>query len=526
MISAVIADDEEKIIRLIKALGDWDTLGISVIGTASNGLEALDILRRDKVDILITDIRMPGCDGITLIEQVKKISPGTHVIIISGYAEFNYAQAAVKYGVTDYLLKPINRDMLNDALSKIKDNIDHTRQTESRYELSQKKLDTDLGAIRSAFISDSLIDRNKSFTKEELSDQYSISTEGGTFRFICARLDGDISRGNSDFILSKLITILKKDLKDVCADQVYLTSNSDVYGFLSYSSREQEEIKKALKNSLNKVNNYGSMPSESSVTIALGFPFSDLSQTGSALESARDMIKERLVQGTGKLIDYKSEKKVLYEKKYLDRYIRAMTDAVDVWDEEALKNVNEELCGSISECDEADGREIIDTILQAGNAFILKLAISDQTRQLEIFGNKCLTCSSKKQLFDTFGFFTQELMHGQMEMRDDDSDRSIRLAKQYISIHYAEQITLESVSSYLNLTPAYFSSFFKKKTGTGFAKYLMNVRVEAAKGLLKDGNDSISDICTKVGYNDIKHFNRVFEQVTGVKPTVYRKLYG
>ncbi len=78
----------------------------------------------------------------------------------------------------------------------------------------------------------------------------------------------------------------------------------------------------------------------------------------------------------------------------------------------------------------------------------------------------------------------------------------------------------------MGLTQAYFSTFFKKKTGIGFAKYLMTVRVDAAKVLLKEGNYSVAEICTMVGYNDQRNFNRVFQQVTGVKPAVYRKLYG
>ena len=119
MIKLVIADDEERVCRLINALGDWDTLGIKVVGIARNGVEALQLLGREKVDILITDIRMPGYNGLELIERVKKLSDSTKVIIISGYASFEYAQNALKYGVNDYLLKPISRQALNESLQSL-----------------------------------------------------------------------------------------------------------------------------------------------------------------------------------------------------------------------------------------------------------------------------------------------------------------------------------------------------------------------------------------------------------------------
>ncbi len=526
MISAVIADDEEKICRLIQALGDWDRIGIHVIATASNGLEALKIIRETKTDILITDIRMPGCDGIQLIEEIKKISPETHIIIVSGYAEFSYAQAAVRFGVTDYLLKPINKDMLNDSLSKIKDMILHERETETKLELSQKKLDTNATAIRSSFITDYLIDPNKIFTMAELQEQYQLDMSGGIYQFICAKIDGKNNKENQKFIWDRFISVLTKDLRNICKDQVYLAQNCYLYGFLDYPSKEQETIRKSLKNALNKINSLNGLFPDDSISLAVGYSIKDISELGKAFLSAKEMIKERIVLGVGKVMEWKPERKVLYEKKLLEKYTRSITNALEIWSEEGLIKANQELSEDILSLKDAGGREILETVIQAGNLFIMRLNLSDQTRHLEAYYEKCNNCSTTTQLLDSFQLYTKEIMHSLAEVREDEVDRSIRLAKQYINNHYAEQITLEDVSSYLGLTPTYFSSFFKKKTNTGFAKYLMNVRVEAAKVLLKESNSSVSEICSKVGYNDIKHFTKVFEQVTGVKPAAYRKLYG
>ena len=106
MLKVIIADDEERVCRLVQMIVDWDSLGMEVIGTASNGLEALELLENLRPDILITDIRMPGCDGLELIEKAKAILPHLQIAMISGYAQFEYAQAAMNFDVGGYILKP------------------------------------------------------------------------------------------------------------------------------------------------------------------------------------------------------------------------------------------------------------------------------------------------------------------------------------------------------------------------------------------------------------------------------------
>ena len=119
MLHVVIADDENRICRLIRMLGHWEQLGMQVDGMASNGPEAIDLLTKNHTDILITDIRMPGISGLELIAHARSLNPELRFIVISGYADFSYAQEAISLGVSGYLLKPVNEQELNDTLGKI-----------------------------------------------------------------------------------------------------------------------------------------------------------------------------------------------------------------------------------------------------------------------------------------------------------------------------------------------------------------------------------------------------------------------
>ena len=118
MLKVLIADDEEKICQLIIKLINWEEMGLKIAATASNGIEALEQAEICKPEILITDIRMPGIDGMELIRKVKEKLPDTEIIIISGYRHFEYAQTAIRYGVRNYLLKPIKKEELRDTLQK------------------------------------------------------------------------------------------------------------------------------------------------------------------------------------------------------------------------------------------------------------------------------------------------------------------------------------------------------------------------------------------------------------------------
>lgn len=142
MIKVVIADDEVRICQLILALVDWEALGLKVVGTAHNGLEAIAMVRTLQPNILITDIRMPGCSGLELIDQVKRDDQSLEIVIISGYAHFEYAQQAIKYGVGDYLLKPISKTELTATLQKLAGRI-CAQKKNAEDEAQQKKKDAE-----------------------------------------------------------------------------------------------------------------------------------------------------------------------------------------------------------------------------------------------------------------------------------------------------------------------------------------------------------------------------------------------
>ena len=119
MYKLLISDDENRICKLIKNLIDWDSLGIEITGMANDGMTAYHMAQETKPDIIITDIKMPDVDGLELIKMIRELGLEVDFIIISGYRQFDYAQQAIRYGVEDYIVKPINEKELISIVEKI-----------------------------------------------------------------------------------------------------------------------------------------------------------------------------------------------------------------------------------------------------------------------------------------------------------------------------------------------------------------------------------------------------------------------
>ena len=136
MLRVLIADDESKVCQLIEKLVDWGALGMEVVAVAENGIEALEKIKEFYPDIVITDIRMPGYDGMDLIRLGKEEAPKAEFVIISGYRHFEYAQMAIRYGVNAYLLKPIRKDELTETLKRLSA---HFKEQTEQLSLEEKR---------------------------------------------------------------------------------------------------------------------------------------------------------------------------------------------------------------------------------------------------------------------------------------------------------------------------------------------------------------------------------------------------
>ena len=529
MIKVIIADDEERICRLIQALVDWNAMGMEIVGTASNGIMALEQIADHQPDILITDIRMPGCNGLELIQKARATCPDLKIVIISGYAQFEYAQMALKYGVCEYLLKPINQKELTETIARIKADIEKRRKEAEDTESFRRGRENDIHTLRSMFLQDLLESPQFKVTEETLSEKYHLEVKPGCFRVFCVKFDvetGAKEEVDAEIIQDRLATVFESKLELNCYEWVFAGKGNYIYGMINYGTRQSDEIKEQLRGCLNHMEAQKKMLGNIVFSLGLGNVVKKSTELGSSLRAAQSAIYERLFEGTGKVLEPVEDIPVLDKKLLLEKYDRRICQAIELLDVEEGDMAVEELSLSVSKINNVHGWELLQLIRSAGDIFAMRADVAQKNNTEEDFYYKCDNCRNAAELFDALKAFQKTLMQKALSYRENEPSRPVRLAKQYIQNHYSEQITLEEVSEAIGLSPAYFSVLFKKETEVGFAKYLMGVRMEQAKVLLRETNLPVAEICKKVGYNDLKHFTHTFEKIAEVKPAVYRKLYG
>lgn len=529
MIKVVIADDEKHIGRLIETLVPWEEMGMKPVGFAANGLEALELLKKENPDILITDIRMPGCNGLELIEQARTVCKQLQIVVISGYANFEYAQSALRVGVRDYLLKPINKEELCDTMRKLKAKIEEERLEAELHADSRETQKKDVSKLRQLLVERLLDEQGTRIGAEILKEQYHFSVQPGFFVGFCLRTDVRKNEGHDpilDVYEERMTQIFDSCLSRCCYDWSYYRHHFSIYGIINFAEDRLDDVKKVLRDGLNQMNAQNYLFGDVVFTLGVGSYEQGPEHLWDSLQHAKRAAKERLLRGNGKVIEYEEKNPVLYERKLLDQYSREMNHVLEVLSVEELARANDWFSHAVMETKGLQGYELYDIVLEAGNLFIVRLNLQNKADMVKKFRMACDFCADAEQLFASLHQFEKDLLEERMESYEQDSTRPVRQAKQYIQNHFQEQISLEEVSELVGFSSAYFSVLFKKETGLGFAKYLMQVRMEQAKVLLRETNLPVAEICKKVGYNDLKYFTQTFEKIAGVKPSVFRKLYG
>lgn len=528
MLKVLIADDEIKVSQLILHLIHWEDFGMEVIGTVNDGIEACETILEKRPDIVITDIRMPGMDGIELVESVTKEIENIFFIIISGYSQFEYARQAVKLGVEDYLLKPIKKKELEAVLNKILGKYKETANSLEERENLLNHLELTREKVKNSFLSE-LIDNHRQsillMSREEMFEEFECRLSEKYFTHIVVHLfTNAVMENNKEygFMLPKIQKVLKEKLEMYCSEWMSIIHNEEVICLLNTAENKREEIIRQLYKV--KIVIFSGFK----VVIGVGQTVDSLSLYSESMNTANHAIRNRFSKPNELIIEGDSRKESSFQVAEVisssDK--KEILTAMELIDIEAFKKAVSRIKAELKNT--GDGqliygvyRELVETFVFGVKSYLgqeIKVTMGELMKgYMNLYGFD--------EVFDWFaGKCCGILLRYEEEQRSQEA-RPIRMAKQYINENYNKAISLEGVSNHIGFNPAYFSSMFKKATGQNFMDYVIEIRILNAKGLLVQTNLDIADIAAKVGYTDLKYFSRIFKKLTNLTPSEYRRLY-
>lgn len=531
MYRLLIVDDEKAVVDNLALTIPWLDYGIEEVFQAYSAREAIDIAVNHAIDIMITDIRMPGMDGLELIAQIKThFSRKIRCIILSGHNEFDYAQKAIQYQSINYLLKPVVIDDLIQSVCTAIADIEREWTEISSYQRIQHTLHANLPMLKDQLLNDLI--KNRSLNPGILTER--LSRVGLTFRtddsfvMLLVRMEEEFS-GYGLKSLSLLEYAVSNIAEEVFQDLFELWHCKSEQGYLVFLVKSLEpDTLRLIDSYAVKLQNHVKTFLKGNLSICMSknctFPnqISELYQAmvsnmnryiGSNNSFFITMDDAETVKDYGRLVN-------LYEPPLLPSLLEAGN-----WDE-ALAKIEHILHMSKSQ-QMLTSNQLLTAFLYLSSSFTI--VFSDESKSLEEeLGEEFELMLHKKSYLTRQRLYDWakkkiEYMRLHSTHRLEDAHQQItNKIRSFIQSHLSEGISLQMIADQIGLHPVYLSNVYKTITGETIRDYIHNLRMERASYLLKNPEHRISDISSQLGFMATPHFNKVFKKHYGCTPQEFR----
>lgn len=531
MYELLIVDDKRTVTDGIANHVNWDKYGLTV-SCAYNGKEAYDIIRKSKVDIVVTDIRMPLMDGLELTKLTKEYNNKIKVIILSGYDDFQYAQKAIKIGADEYLLKPTRIDTIKESVLNFKNQIVMEEEKNEDVILMRQRLRQSIPLLKDKFFRN--IINGKELNNDNKLEQHfnfiDMNLELKNFVVMIIEVDDyeNLRVNNKSEILElyrfSICNISQEILATGFNNEVFRHLENEVVVLLNFDGNQSKminhyqvyKIANEIKESINKF-------FEFTVTISIGEFYKNIDGIYYSYRDAKNALAHKIYLGKDRVIPIQDLQLNNQDFSYPINIEEKTLVAVRSGEPDKIREHLDDMFNKIK-----NQNHVPPYLLKSNfTRFIIEIYKLNNNNSMHnklvdnLFNfNKLKTLDEIRQWFETklidVAVLIQREKRSQIEI-------AMEKAKEYIDRHYDERITLNVISEYICMSPTYFSAMFKEITNINFSEYLKVVRIDKAKELLRLNKYRIYEICNLVGYNDTKYFTDIFKKHTGMTPTVYVK---
>lgn len=525
MLKVVAAGSGTRANSFLRLSIEWEALGLQLAGTAANAAEALQLVESCQPDILLTDMHLPGCSGLALMEQARKAVPQLETAVISEDGCFEHVQSALRLGAGDFLLEPVTQQQLTATLNRLAQRCRQREKADKEMEKLQEQCREDALCLQNWLMRDLLSGTMKQADAQTLWQTYRFQQENRRLQLALVQVDYDDARvapAALRMAQEQAAQTLSQRLAGVCPALVICISEGFGGVLMGFDEGKEDAVRKQLKKCLNML---CTQDSRLAFTLALTPVLTDAQQLCAACAQAKETLKERLILGTGRLLDRPGQRCGWKLEQVMKPYRRALMKLMEGQSAQVLRE-NIDLLEQEARSQNACGGEIDEMVKAAVLLFLQQPQVTDARGKNAAFKARMAHIGSAERLFDVLRSTIDQEAEQLAARQHGAGARPIRQAKDYVISHYREPITLEKVCGEVGLSVSYFSTLFKRETGENFLRFLTRTRMERAKELLAQTSMPLSEICTQVGYSDLKHFLQTFKKETNLSPGRFRKLYG
>ncbi|WP_162848456.1 response regulator transcription factor [Paenibacillus nanensis] len=474
MYKAIIVDDERWIVEGIKAGVRWKTYGFQVVGEAENGKEGLELIEKLQPDFVLTDIKMPLVNGLELIKRGKEISPHTIFAVLSGHAEFAYAQKALNYGTFGYCLKPFEIEEIETMLAKI---------SQSLKERSGAKPDRDAQELYEVLCSGNIQQLEEKLSSAGMPVSADMPVTPVVIHGYVPSPNQDIHHIRFRMNKKRVGLLLYSYLADDFLSFLDLSGSGSGMEYsigIGTSSASAAELEASLE----------------AATIAAYGSFS----------TGKSGVYRPIASSESKMDDLLSELAGALAQKDRIRFVSVMESCRPLFHSYTL---------SIK-----DAYMIFNTVMY----LFTREGVKANARFLEGYDQLSYDYGHADAMIDYLVKHTLNQLSDELSSRlAGVTHNRIKEIVTYIHHHFNQEISIQSLSERFYLSPTYLSQLFKKEVGENFVEYLSRQRIQYACKLLAETDLTVSQIGEKCGFNDYFYFTRIFKRLNGMTPTQYRE---
>lgn len=534
LFKVILADDEIQILQGMRQGIAWEEYGFEVAGLAANGKEALELVETLRPDVLISDIKMPFMDGLEMVERLQESFVQVKVILFSGFDDFEYAQKAIRYGVTDYMLKPIDFPQMEELLHKLyKQLVDEIKEKNDRKKLLEMYQES-LPIMREQFLMGLARGTIPEEKIEKRMRQYKISWNGCYYCAVLFQIVSERKEMEEDTIIRlPMIRMVIERLEKVCQVSAFGYFEREA---LILCMEKREMIEQVLK-CLNETGILAERLLQLGFFCGVGEVCENLMELEKSFQSAQEALEYSVVSEDERVLyiqdiqprertqDCSMQYFFMEEKRFqrLEGIIKAGKE------EEIKKEIDQifaQLEGehfNINQC-QSYILQIVVSLIKIIHQYHLEEdeAIADTGATIK----KILSIQIGESLKNWLYNYCVYIHYAIRQKRIDSNSMLAQKAKNYVDIHYSDSsLSVDTMCNYLNVSASHFSIIFKKENGISFINYLTHKRIMEAIRLLQTTDEKSRVIGERVGYPEPNYFSYVFKKTMDVSPANFRKQY-